>query len=62
MLYACTAGTGYLRVDDVKVLLHALGLCMSHRMVRELTSAVADSRRPDRIYYKELTETEVNDA
>lgn len=53
------AGTGYLKVDDMKTLLHSLGLSMSHRLVRELTSSVADSRRTDRIYYRELTEAEI---
>lgn len=56
------AGAGYLRVDDVKVLLHALGLCMSHRTVRELTNSVADPRREDRVYYKPYTETEAGEG
>lgn len=55
-------GTGYLKVDDVKILLHALGQFMSHRVVRELTSAVADVRRPDRIYYKDISEIELTGA
>ena len=55
------AGIGYLLVEDVKTVLHALGLCLSHRTVRELTSAVADARRPERIYYASLAESEVAD-
>lgn len=49
-------------MDDVKILLHALGLCMSHRTVRELTNSVADQRREDRIFYKLYTETEVDEV
>ena len=49
-------------MEDVKLLLHALGLSMSSRTVRELTSSVADSRRTDRIYYKDLAEADVLEA
>ncbi|KAK9801969.1 hypothetical protein WJX73_003604 [Symbiochloris irregularis] len=60
--YFDRTGAGYLRVDDVKVLLHALGLSMSHRTVRELTNSVTDPRREDRIYYKPYTETEADEV
>ena len=48
---------GYYRVDDLKQLLHSLALGLSSRTVKELSTFAADSRRPDRVYYRDLTDS-----
>ena len=67
-------GCGYIKVDDLRRLLHSLGLGLTHRTVKELVgaaldasaraSAAASSGRSggaaaDRIYYRDLTDKEV---
>jgi hypothetical protein len=54
---------GYLKSDDIRRLLHSLGMFLSHRIVKELVvSAVLESNksaRNDRITYRCFTEKEV---
>ncbi|KAI3713942.1 hypothetical protein L1987_72530 [Smallanthus sonchifolius] len=48
---------GYIRVEDLRLMLHALGNCMSHRDVKELVqSALLESNtgRDDRVLYRKL--------
>ncbi|KAK1438095.1 hypothetical protein QVD17_03898 [Tagetes erecta] len=48
---------GYIRVEDLRLVLHALGTCMSHRDVKELVqSALLESNtgRDDRVRYSKL--------
>ncbi|KAI3812370.1 hypothetical protein L1987_17077 [Smallanthus sonchifolius] len=48
---------GYVRVEDLRLMLHALGNCMSHRDVKELVqSALLESNtgRDDRVLYRKL--------
>lgn len=54
------AGTGYLKLDDLRRILNILGLALSHRTVKELCLQVADptSRK---IVYRELYEKEVKE-
>ncbi|KAJ0737672.1 putative Cell cycle and apoptosis regulator protein [Helianthus annuus] len=50
---------GYIRVEDLRLILHSLGKCMSHRDVKELVhSALLESNtgRDDLILYKKLVE------
>jgi Ca2+-binding EF-hand superfamily protein len=54
---------GYLKSDDIRRLLHSLGMFLSHRIVKELVvSAVLESNksaRNDHITYRCFTEKEV---
>lgn len=69
-LGACFAGTGYIKTEDMRRILHNLGLRLSYRQVKDLcnyvaetTSSTASSRssRADRIYYRQLTDQPVED-
>lgn len=53
----CAAGVGYFRVEDLKQLLHSLGIGLCARTVKELCTFAADLRRSDRIYYRDLTDS-----
>jgi len=60
----CT-GAGYIKLDDLRRLLHALGAGLPQWLVKELTSNVADLARrgrPDRVYYRDLTDVEIKDG
>ena len=46
------AGVGHFRVEDLKQLLHALGLGLSYRTVKELSTFATDLRRSERVYYR----------
>lgn len=59
------SGAGYIRTDDLRKILHNLGSGLPNWLVKELTSNVADLARrgrPDRIYYRDLTDIEVKDV
>ena len=55
-------GTGYIKTEDMRRILHSLGMRMSYRQVKDLCSLVAEitgssSRsRTDRVYYRQLTD------
>jgi Ca2+-binding EF-hand superfamily protein len=56
------AGTGYIRVEDLRRILHNLGAALPNWLVKELTTNVADTssrHRADRVYYRDLTDKEV---
>ena len=55
-----SAGTGYLKLDDMRRILNNLGLGLSHRTVKELCLQVMDpaSRK---IVYRELYEKEIKE-
>lgn len=57
------AGTGYIKVDDLRKVLHNLGLGLSHRTAKELCLMVAEpsARRPEKVFYRELYEKEVRE-
>ena len=60
----CT-GVGYIKVDDLRRLLHALGEGLPQWLVKELTSNVTDLARrgrPDRVYYRDLTDVEIKEG
>ena len=60
------AGCGYIKVDDLRRIVTNLGHALSLRTVKELCLNVAggsssSSRgRPDRVYYRDITDTEVS--
>ena len=59
------AGTGYLRVDDLRRIINNLGLSLSLRTVKELCLNVAggslsSKTRSDRVYYRDVTDKEVS--
>ena len=58
-----TAGTGYLKIDDLRKIVHNLGRDLSHRTVKELCVSVADptGRHPDRVYYRDITDREIKE-
>ena len=63
------AGTGYMKIDDMRKILHNLGLRLSYRQVKELCAHVAEataassrSNRTDRIFYRQITDTSADDA
>lgn len=62
---ASCAGTGYLRVDDLRRIVNNLGLALSLRTVKELCLNVAggsssSSRaRADRVHYRDITDKEI---
>ena len=69
-LGACSAGTGYIKTEDMRRILHNLGLRLSYRQVKDLCTYVAEttsntgssrSSRADRIYYRQLTDQPVED-
>ena len=39
-------------MEDLKQLLHALGLGLSYRTVKELSTFATDLRRSERVYYR----------
>jgi len=53
--YFDRSSVGYLRTDDVEILLHCLGHSYSRYFIRHLVYKVADSSH-QYIYYKKLTE------
>lgn len=53
--YFDKTGTGYLRVEDMRRIMHNLGAGLPHRAVRGLVHGVADPTggwRGERIYYR----------
>ena len=59
------AGVGYMKVDDLRRLLHGLGAGLPQWLVKELTSNVTDLARrgrTDRVYYRDLTDVEIKDG
>ena len=67
-VYLC-AGTGYIKIDDMRKILHNLGLRLSYRQVKELCAHVAEatavssrSNRTDRIFYRQITDSSADDA
>lgn len=53
--YFDKTGTGYLRVEDVRRIVHNLGVCLPHRAVRCLVQGAADPTggwRGERVYYR----------
>ena len=61
-----SAGTGYLRVDDLRRIINNLSLALSLRTVKELCLNVAGGSsttrlRADRVYYRDITDTEIKD-
>eukprot|EP00879_Flechtneria_rotunda_P021247 GHRR01022384.1.p1 GENE.GHRR01022384.1~~GHRR01022384.1.p1 ORF type:complete len:131 (-),score=13.43 GHRR01022384.1:1418-1810(-) len=53
--YFDKTGTGYLRVEDLRRIIHNLGECLPHRSVKALVHGVADpggSWRGERVYYR----------
>lgn len=69
-LGACVTGTGYIKTEDMRRILHNLGLRLSYRQVKDLCTYVAEttsntgssrSSRADRIYYRQLTDQPVED-
>ena len=56
------SGVGYIKLEDLRRLLHGLNVGLPQWLVKELTSNVADLARrgrPDRVYYRDLTDVEV---
>ena len=54
-------GCGYLKTDDLRRLLHSLGLALPNRTVRELVAGVADQSgryKGERVYYRDITDKE----
>lgn len=50
-------------MDDLRQVLYTLGKGLTHRTVKELCTMVADtSRHRDKVYYRDLTDTEIKDA
>ena len=69
-LGVCLTGTGYIKTEDMRRILHNLGLRLSYRQVKDLCTYVAEttsntgssrSGRADRIYYRQLTDQPVED-
>lgn len=53
--YFDKTGTGYLRVEDLRRIIHNLGAGLSHRSVKALVHGVADPQgawRGERVYYR----------
>ena len=56
---------GYIKLEDLRRLLHSLSEGLPQWLVKELTSNVADLARrgrPDRVYYRDLTDVEVKES
>ena len=51
--------TGYMSTDDLEVLVHSLGHYFSKQYVHHLALKVVDPQIFKRVYYKKLTEQEV---
>ena len=47
-------------MEDLKQLLHALGLGLSYRTVKELSTFATDLRRSERVYYRVCTPAAVS--
>lgn len=69
ILYSFGAGTGYIKIEDMRKMLHNLGLRLSYRHVKDLCGHVAEttaassrSNRTDRIFYRQITDTSADDA
>ena len=69
-LGAWFTGTGYIKTEDMRRILHNLGVRLSYRQVKDLCTYVAEttsntgstrSSRADRIYYRQLTDQLVED-
>lgn len=67
---ACFTGTGYIKTEDMRRILHNLGVRLSYRQVKDLCTYVAEttsntgssrSSKADRIYYRQLTDQPVED-
>lgn len=55
--YFDKTGTGYLRVEDLRRIVHNLGAGLSHRSVKTLVQGVADPQggwRGERVYYRSV--------
>lgn len=53
--YFDKTGTGYLRVEDLRRILHNLGHSLPHRAIKALAQGVADPHggwRGERVYYR----------
>ena len=66
---ALPAGCGYIKVDDLRRIVTNLGHALSLRTVKELClnvagapSSSAGRARPDRVYYRDITDKEVTDG
>ena len=58
-------GVGYIKLDDLRRLLHALGAGLPQWLIKELTSNVTDLARrgrPDRVYYRDVTDAEIREG
>ncbi len=56
---------GYIKLEDLRRLLHSLSQGLPQWLIKDLTSNVADLARrgrPDRVYYRDLTDLEVKDG
>lgn len=65
------AGCGYIKTDDMRRVLHNLGLRLSYRQVKDLCAYVAEvtsntgisrTSRTDRISYRQITHVSADDA
>ena len=59
--YFDKSGCGYIKVDDMRRLLHNLGAGLPHRLVKDLASVAADTSggsrgRGERVYYREIAD------
>lgn len=57
-------GIGYLKTEDLRRILVALGRALPTRTIKELLSNVVDAgsrHRGERVYYREITDKEVKD-
>lgn len=55
--YFDKTGTGYLRVEDLRRIIHNLGAGLCHRSVKALVHSVADPQggwRGERVYYRSV--------
>ena len=61
--YFDRTGCGYIKVEDLRRLMHSLGAGLPHRLVKEVVAAAAESGssrwRGERVYYRDLTDKEV---
>jgi len=52
---------GYLQSDDLELVIHCLGYCLSKHYVHQLANKVTDSQLFKKVVYKKLTEREIEE-
>lgn len=59
--YFDRTGAGYIRDDDMEVILHNLGMCLSRHSVQQVLSHATTeySAKSARVYYERIAEKEV---